>query len=91
MARDRLAADSTDPGVVRQRSRGKLTCRERIEMLLDDRSFSEIGSIAGFASHDPHAQKGDVKPLFDIIVKHVPGPSVVAPSVVACRRSPASS
>ncbi len=31
---------------------------------------------AGFASHDPHATKGDVKPLFDMIVKHVPGPSV---------------
>jgi GTP-binding protein len=31
---------------------------------------------AGFASHDPHATAGDVKPLFDIIVKHVPGPLV---------------
>jgi GTP-binding protein len=31
---------------------------------------------AGIASHDPHAQKGDVKPLFDMIVAHVPGPSV---------------
>ncbi len=31
---------------------------------------------AGFASHDPHAQEGDVKPLFDMIVSHVPGPSV---------------
>ena len=29
---------------------------------------------AGFASHDPHAHAGDVKPLFDMIVEHVPGP-----------------
>jgi GTP-binding protein len=31
---------------------------------------------AGFASHDPHATQGDVKPLFDMIVDHVPGPVV---------------
>ena len=31
---------------------------------------------AGFASHDPHATSGDVKPLFDMIVGHVPGPVV---------------
>ena len=48
----RLGPDSKDPGVVRQRSRGKLTCRERIELLLDEGSFREVGSIAGFASYD---------------------------------------
>jgi len=31
---------------------------------------------AGFASHDPHATSGDVKPLFDMIVARVPGPTV---------------
>jgi GTP-binding protein len=31
---------------------------------------------AGFASHDPKATSGDVKPLFDMIVKQVPGPAV---------------
>jgi GTP-binding protein len=31
---------------------------------------------AGFASHDPQATLGDVKPLFDMIVAHVPGPVV---------------
>ena len=30
--------------MVRQRSRGKLTCRERITLLLDDDSFHEVGS-----------------------------------------------
>ncbi len=52
LAHERLAPGSDDPGVVRQRSRGKLTCRERIDLLLDDGSFHEIGSIAGFASYD---------------------------------------
>ena len=31
---------------------------------------------AGFASHDPHATSGDVKPLLDLIVSSVPGPVV---------------
>ena len=48
----RFLPDSEDPGVVRQRDRGKLTCRERIDLLLDDGSFREIGSAAGFASYD---------------------------------------
>ena len=52
LAHERLAPGSTDPGVVRQRKRNKLTCRERIDLLLDDGSFREIGSIAGFASYD---------------------------------------
>ncbi len=52
LAHIRLQPGSDDPGVVRQRSRGKLTCRERIGLLLDDGSFREVGSIAGFASYD---------------------------------------
>ena len=51
-AEKRLAPGSDDPGVVRQRNRGKLTCRERINLLLDDGSFREVGSIAGFTSYD---------------------------------------
>jgi biotin carboxyl carrier protein/acetyl-CoA carboxylase beta subunit len=51
LAHARLARGSRDPGVVRQRSRGKLTCRERIALLLDAGSFHEIGSVAGFASY----------------------------------------
>jgi len=31
---------------------------------------------AGFASHDPRAASGDVKPLFEMIVRQVPGPVV---------------
>jgi acetyl/propionyl-CoA carboxylase alpha subunit/acetyl-CoA carboxylase carboxyltransferase component len=52
IAHRRFAPDSNDPGVVRQRSRGKLTCRERIDLLLDAGSFREIGSLAGFADYD---------------------------------------
>ena len=52
LAEERLQPGSPDPGVVRQRSRGKLTCRERIELLLDEGSFREVGSVTGFPSHD---------------------------------------
>lgn len=52
LALARLAPGSDEPGVVRQRSRGKLTCRERITLLLDEGSFREVGSVAGFASYD---------------------------------------
>lgn len=47
----RLAPGSDDPGVIRQRARGKLTCRERIDLLLDPGTFREAGSAAGFASY----------------------------------------
>ena len=52
IAHKRLAPGSREPGVVRQRNRNKLTCRERIDALLDRGSFREIGSLAGFASFD---------------------------------------
>ncbi len=57
LAEARLAPGSVDPGVVRQRSRGKLTCRERIDLLLDDGTFREVGSVTGFASYDEY---GDI-------------------------------
>ena len=62
LARKRLAPGSDDPGVVRQRRRGKLTCRERIDLLLDEGSFHEIGSIAGFASCDEYGAIVDFTP-----------------------------
>ena len=62
IAHARLAPGSTDPGVVRQRARGKLNCRERIELLLDPGSFHEVGSIAGFASYDSDGQIADFTP-----------------------------
>jgi len=62
LAHKRLAPGSNERGVVRQRSRGKLTCRERIDLLLDDGSFHEIGSIAGFASYDESGAIVDFTP-----------------------------
>ena len=62
IAHARFADGSKDPGVVRQRSRGKLTCRERIDLLLDDGSFREVGSLAGFASYDEDGQVADFTP-----------------------------
>ena len=41
-----------DEGIKRQREAGKLTVRERIDLLLDKDSFNEIGSIAGKATYD---------------------------------------
>ena len=62
IAHGRFAPDSRDPGVIRQRSRGKLTCRERIDLLLDPGSFHEIGSLAGFASYDADGGVADFTP-----------------------------
>ena len=38
--------------VAKQKGRGKLTVRERIDRLLDDGSFREVGAIAGKAEYD---------------------------------------
>ena len=62
IAHKRFAPDSKDPGVVRQRNRNKLTCRERIDLLLDDQTFREVGSLAGFASYDEEGNVADFTP-----------------------------
>ncbi len=51
--RRRLAAElGGAERVARHRAAGKLTVRERIDALLDDGSFREVGSTAGFAEYD---------------------------------------
>ena len=62
IAHARFAEGSTDPGVVRQRNRGKLSCRERIDLMLDGGSFREVGSLAGFASYDENGAVADFTP-----------------------------
>lgn len=62
IAHKRFALDSTDLGVVRQRHRGKLTCRERIDLLLDAGSFREIGSLAGFTDYDDQGRVSGFTP-----------------------------
>ena len=62
LADRRLEPGSSDPGAVRQRARGKLTCRERIDLLLDGGTFREVGSVAGFASYDEDGTITDFTP-----------------------------
>jgi acetyl/propionyl-CoA carboxylase alpha subunit/acetyl-CoA carboxylase carboxyltransferase component len=62
IAHKRLAPGSREPGVVRQRNRNKLTCRERIDALLDRGSFREIGSLAGFATFDELGEVAEFTP-----------------------------
>lgn len=51
--RERLAEEmGGEEPVARQRSRGKLTVRERVAFLADPGSFHEIGKIAGVATYD---------------------------------------
>ena len=80
IAHARFDPDSRDPGVVRQRSRGKLTCRERIGRLLDAGSFREVGSLAGFTSYDDEGRIVDFTPA-----SHVGGwGKLDARAVVVC-------
>ena len=73
LAHARLGIASKEPGVVRQRSRGKLNCRERIILLLDAGSFREVGSLAGFASYDDSGNISDFTPA-----NHVGGQGRIA-------------
>jgi acetyl-CoA carboxylase carboxyltransferase component len=43
-------------GIAKQHSRGRLTVRERIDLLLDRDSFREIGSIAGKAEYNDEGE-----------------------------------
>ena len=40
--------------VKRQHDAGRLTVRERIQRLLDDGSFHEVGALSGVADYDAH-------------------------------------
>src|SRR2546423_3863523 len=46
--------------VKRQRDQGRLTVRERIDALVDSRSFHEIGAISGTADYD---ERGELRKL----------------------------
>lgn len=41
-----------DPGYIRQKQAGKLWVRERLDALLDDGSFTEVGSVTGNPKYD---------------------------------------
>ena len=57
LARRRAFAEQMggEAGIAEQRRRGKLTVRERIDLLADDGSFQEIGQLAGAATYDGNA------------------------------------
>src|ERR1700692_1890213 len=46
----------------RQRDQGRLTVRERIEKLVDSKSFHEIGAISGIAEYDEHGELKNLTP-----------------------------
>ncbi len=48
--------------VARQKERGKLTIRERIDALIDEDSFHEIGAIAGKAGYSDDGELTDFTP-----------------------------
>lgn len=61
--RQRLAAKLGGPErVKRHKEAGKLTVRERIEELIDDESWREVGSIAGFGSYREDGTLDDFSP-----------------------------
>ncbi|WP_439814656.1 carboxyl transferase domain-containing protein [Zavarzinia sp. CC-PAN008] len=62
IAHARFGPETRDPGVIRQRNRGKLTCRERIDLVLDPGTFREVGSLTGFASYDEDGRIADFTP-----------------------------
>ena len=48
--------------VKRQRDQGRLTVRERIDRLVDPKSFHEIGAISGIAEYDEHGELTSLTP-----------------------------
>ena len=60
--RKRFAAQmGGEAGIREQRRRGKLTVRERVDLLADGGSFQEIGELAGAATYDGN-ELTDVRP-----------------------------
>ena len=53
--------------VARQKSRGKLTVRERVERLVDMDSFHEIGKIAGRATYNAEEELEDFTPSNSVV------------------------
>ncbi|MEO0816348.1 MAG: carboxyl transferase domain-containing protein [Pseudomonadota bacterium] len=61
--RERMAEEmGGEEPVARQRSRGKLTVRERVSFLADPGSFHEIGKIAGVATYDEQDSLAEFRP-----------------------------
>lgn len=48
--------------VEKQKSKGKLTARQRVQALVDEGSFTEVGALTGFADYDDNGELVDVTP-----------------------------
>src|SRR4029077_10378572 len=48
--------------VKRQRDQGRLTVRDRIDGLVDQKSFHEVGAISGTAEYDEHGELKNLTP-----------------------------
>ena len=48
--------------VKRQRDQGRLTVRERIDKLLDQKSFHEVGAVSGVAEYDAKGELTHLTP-----------------------------
>ena len=61
--RERLARQMGGPEKIkRQHDNGKLTVRERVDRLLDNGSFHEVGAIAGRGEYDENGKLVDLSP-----------------------------
>lgn len=61
--RRRLAKEQGGPdGIARQHSKGRLTIRERIDALVDDGSFDEVGEAAGGSERGSNGELIDFTP-----------------------------
>src|SRR5437588_12069735 len=66
--REELARKMGGPErVQRQKDAGRLTVRERIDLLLDPDSFEEWGALAGFSKYGPDAQLEEFTPANNVI------------------------
>ncbi len=55
-------AQGGEEGVARQHAKGLLTVRERVDAILDDGSFQELGGASGDATRDSEGQLTDFTP-----------------------------
>ena len=66
--RKRLAAQmGGEENVARQHSKGKLTVRERIELLADPGSFEEIGGLSGTGTYDDNQKLTAFLPSAEVV------------------------
>lgn len=75
---------ASNPGYIRQKKAGKLWVRERIEALLDQGSFHEVGSVAG--TIDWTTSSGPNGKVKDIIQGYTPSNNVQGFGTVNGRR-----